>query len=127
MGDYWKKECFKERKKSSYAWGQYFQLQEKWFEAHSEIYYGVQKPEMDITESNIHLQNFINDLYKKSKETIECPICLDTIDYKELDTTSCGHNFHKTCLKTIKDTASEADEKHIDCPICRKKIYIKKK
>ena len=134
MGDYWKKECFKERKKASYAWGQYFQLQQELFEIEESIYIWHNandddgKPIKEIVDgSDLHLQNFIRGLYKKAKESIECPICLDVIDYKQLDTTACGHNFHKECLKTIKDGAAAADEKHIECPICRNKIYIKKK
>ncbi|PSN37096.1 hypothetical protein C0J52_21564 [Blattella germanica] len=44
-----------------------------------------------------------------------CPICL--AEMEELTVLDCGHQYHKTCTKNLKDAESMPK-----CPICRKKI-----
>ena len=116
----YKKAYFKEMKKSSYAWGQFFQARNELFELQSNIYetVGEDKP---IDNNNEHLMKFIRELYADAKTKVECPICIEKIENsKELETTKCGHNFHTSCIKELKANCSN---KFYDCPICRTKLY----
>lgn len=56
-----------------------------------------------------------NDLI--TNETLDnCPICLDTMNNENHIVTSCGHNFHASCL--IKNILLS----HKSCPCCRKSL-----
>lgn len=86
--------------------------------------FGDSESSEDTIESpkplDAHLTKFIQDLYTKAKEKVECPICIEKIDSTDLYTTGCGHNFHNDCMTQLKNTTSN---KTVDCPMCRKKIY----
>lgn len=123
--EYYKKKNAQLQKEKAYAWGMYFGVRNKLFEAQEEIYdwkknriESLHTPE----ESAEHLQKFISELYEKARESVECPICMERIDAESLDTTKCGHNFHKECLNTLKDNR-EVGSKFVDCPICRTKLW----
>jgi hypothetical protein len=49
-------------------------------------------------------------------EQLECPICFDAIDNKNIVTTECGHCFHCSCL--MKNVVNNG----FDCPMCRQKM-----
>lgn len=52
----------------------------------------------------------------------ECPICLENCNTK---LKSCGHYFHKTCIKTYYNSnlcGPNKIEKNNSCPMCRNKI-----
>ena len=123
MTDY-KKLYQKELKKSRYAWGQYFQLRNELFNHHENIYNEVEEEIGTYEEGDValspHLMNFIKDLYEEAKKNVECPICIEKIDSNDLETTGCGHNYHKECLCRVKENSPN---RFINCPICRKKIY----
>jgi len=125
----YRKEYFKELKKSKYAWGQYYQLRNELFNLQLNIYDEVNEAnaEENHNETSAHLMGFIRELYKKAKESCECPICLEEIEIDDLETTGCGHNFHTRCLGVMKDNAEKEDKKYIECAICRSKIYCRKK
>ena len=124
--EYYKKKNAQLQKEKAYAWGMYFGVRNKLFEAQEEIYDFVNKDRLDFEsndeESAEHLQKFISELYEKARESVECPICLDRIDAESLDTTKCGHNFHKKCLNTLKEN-KEVGTRFVDCPICRTKLW----
>ena len=124
--EYYKKKNAQLTKEKAYAWRMYFGVRNKLFEAQEEIYDFVNKDRLDFEsndeESAEHLQKFISELYEKARESVECPICLDRIDAESLDTTKCGHNFHKKCLNTLKEN-KEVGTRFVDCPICRTKLW----
>ncbi len=124
--EYYKKKNAQLQKEKAYAWGMYFGVRNKLFEAQEKIYDYVNKDRLDFEsndeESAEHLQKFISELYEKARESVECPICLERIDAESLDTTKCGHNFHKKCLNTLKENR-EVGSKFVDCPICRTKLW----
>ena len=124
--EYYKKKNAQLQKEKAYAWGMYFGVRNKLFEAQEEIYDYVNKDRLDFESNNEesaeHLQKFISELYEKARESVECPICLERIDAESLDTTKCGHNFHKECLNTLKENR-EVGSKFVDCPICRTKLW----
>jgi len=79
--------------------------------------------------------NTLRDLYKslsikiimvKSKlqhSDKDCPICLDSIEYDNIQKTNCNHEFCKDCLtKTIKGFANRRN--YAKCPLCRSNIEI---
>ena len=115
----YKKEYFKEKKKNKFAWGQYFQLRNELFALETHIFDELDK-DPTTPEMSEHLNKFIQDLYKKAKLAVECPICMERIDSKDLFTTGCGHNFHNDCMDQLKQSTSNNT---LDCPMCRKKIY----
>jgi len=47
-----------------------------------------------------------------------CPICLQSIDKKECEITSCGHCFHTNCLQSWNQFCA-FDQKQPTCPQCR--------
>lgn len=126
----YKKEYYKELKKSKYAWGQYFQLRNELFELQEQVYDNVNEvideESNDFNENhnatNTHLINFIRELYKKAKVSVECSICLERIESDDLHTTSCGHNFHSNCMDSLKANCS-IHPKYTHCPNCRKRVY----
>jgi len=124
--EYYKKKNAQLQKEKAYAWGMYFGVRNKLFEAQEKIYDYVNKDRLDFESNNEesaeHLQKFISELYEKARESVECPICLERIDAESLDTTKCGHNFHKKCLNTLKENR-EVGSKFVDCPICRTKLW----
>ena len=79
--------------------------------------------------------NNLKDLYKslsikvimvKSKiqhTDKECPICLDSLEYDNIQKTNCNHEFCKKCLtKTIKGFVNRRN--YAKCPLCRSNIEI---
>ena len=124
--EYYKKKNAQLQKEKAYAWGMYFGVRNKLFEAQEEIYDFVNKDRLDFESNNEesaeHLQKFISELYEKARESVECPICMERIDAESLDTTKCGHNFHKKCLNTLKEN-KEVGTRFVDCPICRTKLW----
>jgi hypothetical protein len=123
-------------KQSRYAWGQFYELQERFFELQTEIYdqmneVGGEDMNTNHNETQAFLNNFIKDLYKKAKEECECSVCMEQIHYEDLDTTPCGHTFHKGCitqLKTLNGYTKQSGRwtnHYYDCPVCRKPISYK--
>jgi hypothetical protein len=114
-----KKQLAYSKKQTSYAWSQYYELQRQEYE---EAYNQVQEYEDNELDDEIpiglnpHLMKMIQDLYAKSKEKIECPICLERIESDDLKTGKCGHNFHQCCI----DIWLEASKKK--CPLCKTKF-----
>ena len=51
-----------------------------------------------------------------------CPVCLCIIKKENLDTTPCGCNYCKLCLKELKENSTD---KYVECLKCDKTIYCK--
>ena len=125
--EYYKKQNEKLKKEKTYAWGMYFKIRNEAFEIQEAIYDEIHEnirednPELFWCDSE-HLQKFITGLYKTAKVSIECPICIERIDAETLDTTKCGHNFHKDCMNTLKENRP-VGSKFVDCPMCRTQIW----
>jgi len=122
--DYYKKALKREQQKTKYAWGQYFQMRNEIFENQQNIYQNSELTEVS-DELGTHLKKFISELYEKSKTYVECSICMDVITSETLDTTPCGHNFHKECMSNLKNHWKGLGTKSVPCPNCRKDLYIK--
>ncbi len=122
--EYYKKELAKQRKQTAYAWGRYYDITERFHELHTEIYNQLTEahiPPDDVKETNTeHLNKYVSKLYEKAKEQVECSICLEVINSKDLEITKCGHTFHKTCMTQLKKSSNQ---RYVDCPICRTKIW----
>jgi|TARA_R110001632_G_scaffold51529_1_gene128333 hypothetical protein len=122
--EYYKKALKREQLKNRFAWGQYFQLRNELFENQKEIYMSELSEVPD--ELGTHLKKFISELYDKSKTYCQCAICMDVILTSEtLDTTPCGHNFHKECLTNLKKHFKDIKSKTVPCPNCRTELWIK--
>ena len=120
---YWKKQTEKAQRATKFAWGQYFQVRNEQFDSQLGIY-----NETDLAHSVLNQMRdtrFISELYKKAKMAVECSICLELITAETLDTTPCGHNFHKDCLTKLKDS-KEFTTDTVPCPRCRKELWCVK-
>ena len=103
------------KKKTKFAWFRYFECRNELFATQHQLVEDFSTNNFsqdDIKKCPQYLQNFINELYEKSKKQIECPICLEQITSDNLETRICGHNFHKSCSKKYS-------KQTIECPICR--------
>ncbi len=120
-------------KGKKYAWAKFFEVNDELFEIQSQMYDNVnqeipnaQANPDDISIEDIKnsdfLQEFIKELYKKAKASCECPICLEQIESKDLLTTNCGHNFHKSCMEQMKEHDT-SDKSYVNCPTCRSKVF----
>jgi E3 ubiquitin-protein ligase MYCBP2 len=58
----------------------------------------------------------------------ECSLCLNKdADIPTCVKTSCGHVFHQTCMKKLKDSQPQPNDNLgvvVPCPLCRKNLYI---
>jgi hypothetical protein len=59
-----------------------------------------------------------------SKRVLQCGICFDSVEPKQIDSTTeldCRHLYHDKCLKEWCNTCIDNDNKP-NCPLCRKEI-----
>ena len=116
------KECLKVDNMKKYAWAKFYESNERNHELSLENYKLLEK---QVRENNVnnncegHLEKFIQDLYKKAKQSVECCVCLDVIESEELEIKYCGHILHKNCWKGVEDNAKQQGIK-AKCPLCRK-------
>lgn len=64
-----------------------------------------------------------SQLSRKRDPDTCCPICMEAFNRGEEVLLSCGHIFHKVCLRSFENFVKNAD---LSCPICRAKNYQKK-
>ena len=57
-------------------------------------------------------------------EYLECPICLEPIEEKEIALTPCAHRFCGECIKACLKTLSSTREPRGNCPECRDLITL---
>jgi hypothetical protein len=67
-------------------------------------------------DSMIKVYNIVNNKEKELPESIECPICYETIEKKEIIHTNCDHNYCKPCIQKVLVSHSNK------CAICRKEV-----
>jgi hypothetical protein len=54
-------------------------------------------------------------------ESIDCPICMETVNMSNISETNCGHKFCSTCIRnTIKKYIAT---KRCPCPMCREPLH----
>lgn len=103
----------KERK---VAWAKYFaELEHN--QSDNIIYYETLK-QVEVNAMPEHIKVSFLEMMKKLKLNTECPICLDTINPKNIDMTRCGHKFCKSCLDSLKAIPGTTK-----CPTCRATIW----
>ena len=131
--EYYKAELGKERNKNRYAWAQIFNLQSQYHELLLEHYENVENrpvpqngapTEEDNFKLTQHYYKVVQDLYEKAKAQVECSICLEIIESKDLEMTNCGHSYHKRCLDLLME--ANQFERYVPCPECREKVWNKK-
>ncbi len=98
-----------EKKRTSYAWGRYYEEVNK----NHQLQVAIWEKQQEIMEDiPIHLVKELQDLNNKLKVKIECPICYGIISDEKLKIPFCGHKYCIDCYNRL-DT----------CAICRKKFY----
>ena len=86
----------------------------------SQVVYYEQVKELPVNDMSDYAQAQIQELLIQLKKQIECPVCLETINPKEIEMTACGHKYCKQCINTIKAGANP------ECAICRNRLWVKK-
>jgi hypothetical protein len=72
---------------------------------------------LDVLEGMTHRKSYQKFHCKHSKKDLECCICLDKIEKKDIFVSKCGHVYHEECILTnMKNTNS--------CPYCRTEIEL---
>ena len=105
-------------RKAKQGWACYFKAIEQG-QLCDIIYYEKVK-ELPVNDMSDYAKKQIEELLIQLKKQIECPICLETIDPKNIEMTACGHKYCKQCINTLKQTINPK------CSICRTKIWVKR-
>ena len=100
------------KRQKAFAWAKYFEITR---DTHNDNVrnYQIINAMNDCVDVKLptHLHNEMNDLLTKTKQKIDCPICLEIINMDDLHIVGCGHKFHSNCIM-------QCDK----CPICRKRL-----
>ena len=101
-------------KKSKVGWALFYQSSEDYHELFLEYHRRVKELEDKIKDESVpqFIIEEIKELYKDLNKSLECPICFETLETKDIKFSSCGHKYCNTCLKKLNE-----------CAICRRKIY----
>jgi len=106
-------------KKSKAGWASFYQAEADAHRRDTLYMEAIHDLKLKLEEEDavfpVFLQEELRDLMISLKKQIECPICMDELDAKDIKFSSCGHKYCQTCL-------SKLDE----CAVCRKKIFRKK-
>ena len=105
-------------RKAKAGWAKYYCEMEQ--NQGIQVVYYEQVKQLPVNDMTEYAQSQIQELLIQLKKEIECPICLETINPKEIEMTACGHKYCKQCINTIKAGANP------ECAICRTKIWVKK-
>jgi len=107
-------------RKSKTGWARYFSL------LRDEQQHGIRLMEqIDVLRRQVvdnsatiptHLKNEIVEMYQALGKHYDCCICMETPDADNIEISSCGHRYCKTCFNQLKETTKA-------CAICRKKFY----
>lgn len=115
---YTKKQYDAQVRKAKAGWAKYYaELEQN--QGYSIMYY-EQVKEMPVNDMNEYAQEQIRNLLIELKKSIDCPICMETIDPKNIEMTACGHKYCKQCINTIKQSNNP------ECAICRNRLWVKK-
>ena len=106
-------------KKSKAGWASFYRAEAEAHQRDTLYLEAIHDLKLKLEETETEFPTFLaeelRDLMISLKKQIECPICMDELDAKDIKFSSCGHKYCGECL-------SKLDE----CAVCRKKIYKKK-
>jgi hypothetical protein len=97
-------------RKRKYAWAQYFTTLSN---NHNQTYEQYRAQSQLRQSIPPHLEKVFTEMYKKTREQIECVICIEPIEPDKLQLQFCGHILHKDCKE-------QWYSHNPSCPICRK-------
>lgn len=102
-------------KKSKTGWGKYYGEVNRAHEEQITLNYKLEQLQKSLQESQgtsfpVFLEKEINEIFQSVKKSVQCPICLDTLE--DFKIASCGHKYCESCLAKIDK-----------CGICRKKLW----
>lgn len=110
------KRCKGYAAKSKFGWKRYFEERQTRFIQTNNLCNIIFKLRNDpVYEKGVskHLQDQITDMFKDAKKSIECNICLEAIEFKNLKSGRCGHHYCTLCI-------NEWLKKSNECPTCKK-------
>lgn len=77
-------------------------------------------PPQAIVQTYTYIKRRIAGPSQDSQESIDCPICMETVETPTISETNCGHKYCTTCIRnTIKKFNPH---KRCPCPMCREPI-----
>jgi myosin-crossreactive antigen len=99
------------KKQTSYAWAKNYTLYNQ-LHGNEVRQYNQNRSVLEHSdELPIHLVSEIEELNKKLKVSIECPICMEIIEEGHLKISICGHKFCDDCFPKLDR-----------CGTCRRKF-----
>jgi len=105
---------FSLQKQRAFAWAKYYAAEERAHESDLAVYRTVSRPELVGIPACV--QNEFREMVATLKKNIECPVCFDVMEAKDIKFTNCGHKFCEACLSRLEK-----------CALCRKTIFNKKR
>ena len=115
-----------QKKKTAYAWSQYFQSRtEQLGEAHQQVYRVEVMIMTQVENIPDHIKTELIEMAKELKKKWTCPICRDFIVTEELSITNCGHYFCQECLDGVKLYSLHEKQTSWKCPCCRRETKHK--
>ena len=68
--------------------------------------------------------NILNSLFDMSGQlgkSIDCPICMEELNERNVTVTSCGHMYCVTCLDIWKNAEKQKQKQKWECCVCRER------
>ena len=98
-------------RQTAFAWAMYYNALNSGHTNALDRYRNIQEARVEATTLPPHFTTWVEELAKKAREEVECPICL-TVMEENFKATTCGHIYCQGCFDRIDK-----------CAVCRKKIY----
>ena len=106
-------------KKSKAGWASFYRAEAEAHQRDTLYLEAIHDLKLKLEQAETEFPTFVadelRDLMISLKKQIECPICMDELDAKDIKFSSCGHKYCGECLSKIDE-----------CAVCRKKIFKKK-
>ena len=99
------------KRQTSYAWAKYYEEVNSAHNDNISVYRQNARVLEHQDELPIHLVREIEEMSKKLKTDISCPICLEVIEEGKLKISICGHKFCDECFPELER-----------CAICRRQF-----
>ena len=110
--DVLKKENKKLTNSKKYAWAKYYSEVNERLDNDTTKYIKMNYYIEYIPE---HIKSEYISMLEELKKDIECPICYEIIDKKDLKISNCGHKYCNECFDRLITTKNE-------CALCKKKL-----
>jgi len=79
------------------------------------------RPAQAIVQRYNFIKRRVVGASEESTESIDCPICMETVSMPNISETNCGHKYCRTCIRST--ITKYTPSKRCPCPMCREPIH----